>query len=153
MSISRKEMNPRGYSLTEEQEKNQSALHSAINVIRKAYNKAMTVTSGVRDMAHHKKIYLDQGVAEKDIPMGSMHLKGLAVDFADGDGSLWKWCMENLDLLQEQGLYLEDKRWTKGWVHMQLVAPRSGKRIFVPNSKPAPHPSIWDGKYDSKYDD
>jgi hypothetical protein len=152
MTISRKEMNPKGYKLTPEQEWNQVRLHTAMNMVRAKYAKSMIVTSGVRDMAHHKKIYTDQGVEEKNIPMGSMHLQGLAIDIADSDGKLWKWCIDNLDFLQSLGLYLEDKRWTRTWVHFQLAAPRSGKRIFIPNSQPAPHPNIWDGNYDKKYD-
>jgi hypothetical protein len=149
-------MNPKGYELTEEQEKNQEDLHKAINVVRKAYGKAMYVTSGVRDMQHHKNIYLIQGWKEVDIPMGSAHLIGLGIDVADTDGKLWAWCLDNLKLLQEQGLYLEDVRWTRsaksGWVHFQLRAPASGKRIFIPSSQPATDPDFWDGKYSKEFD-
>lgn len=44
---------------------------------------AITITSGYRSMAHHLQIYKEEyGITDKSkIPMGSLHLKGLAADF------------------------------------------------------------------------
>ena len=42
----------------------------------------------------------------------SSHILGLAVDIKDVDGKLWQWCIANLQLLKDLGLYLEDKRYT-----------------------------------------
>lgn len=43
---------------------------------------AITITSGYRSIAHHLQVYKDLGIMDKcKIPMGSLHLKGLAADF------------------------------------------------------------------------
>jgi len=81
----------------------------------------------------------------------SNHMIGKAVDLGDADCSLWNILMKNMDLLKKYGLYLEDKRWTKTWVHIQSIAPKSGNRVFIPSSAPPIAPDLWDGKYDPKY--
>lgn len=131
--ISRKELNPKGFPLTEEQEKYQQILYEAINKVRTAYGKPMYVTSGVRSMEDHLRIYKEKGITDPaKIPMASRHLIGAAVDIADSDSSLWNWCMDNIKVLEEAGLYLEDKSATPTWVHFQCTPPKSGKRIFKP---------------------
>lgn len=122
--ISLDELNPKKYSLSEEQAKNLEKLHSAINKIRTAYGKPMLVTSGVRSEEDQKRI---NPKAPK-----SNHLLGLACDIADKDGKLWNWLMVNLNLLEEAGLYLEHKSATPTWVHFQACPPKSGKRVFFP---------------------
>lgn len=67
----------------------------------------------------------------------SLHLTGQAVDLPDRDRTLASWCVDNLDVLKEIGLWLEDPRWTPSWVHVQTVPPKSGKLVFIPSvSKP-----------------
>jgi uncharacterized protein YcbK (DUF882 family) len=122
--ITMKELNPRGHKTDVETASNLSRLLKALNVVRKAYGKAMIVTSGLRSQA-------DQTRINPSAPK-SKHLLGLAVDIKDVDGSFWKWCMVNMDLMVELGFYFEDKSATPTWVHMQLVPPKSGKRIFLP---------------------
>jgi hypothetical protein len=39
-------------------------------------------------------------------------------------------------LLQEIGLWIENPMWTPTWVHLQIVPPHSGRRIFVPSENP-----------------
>lgn len=118
---------------------------SIFNQVRAAYGKPMTVNSGWRPPAINE--------ATSNAAKGSNHLWGLAADIADPDGSLWKWVLFNLDLMQKLGLYMEDKRYTPTWVHFQCVKPGSGHRIYIPSAAPAPAPDIWDGNYDrSKYD-
>lgn len=114
------------------------------NQVRAAYGKPMNVRSGWRPPEINE--------ATSNAAKGSNHLWGMACDFADNDGSLWKWCMFNLALLQKLGIYLEDKRWTPTWVHMQIVPPGSKKRIYIPSANPAINPKLWDGKYDAKFD-
>ena len=72
----------------------------------------------------------------------SRHLTGQAVDLPDRDRTLASWCGDNLDVLAEVGLWCEDFRWTKTWVHLQTVPPKSGKRIYVPSSAPATDPDF-----------
>lgn len=62
----------------------------------------------------------------------SKHMTGQAIDLADPEGVLDDWCMEHQDILERLGLYLEHPSATKGWCHLQIVPPRSGKRVFYP---------------------
>lgn len=62
----------------------------------------------------------------------SKHLTAQACDLRDPDGSLSRWCMKNLPELSGCGLFLEHPSKTQGWVHLQTVAPKSGKRVFFP---------------------
>src|SRR5690606_8556270 len=103
--ISLKELNPHNYKLTEEQQNNQNTLYVAMNKIRAAYGKPMIVTSGVRSMEDQMRI---NPTAPK-----SKHLLGAAVDIADKDASLYKWCKDHEDLLAEAGLWLEERQ--GGW--------------------------------------
>lgn len=120
--ITLKELNPKNYKLTPEQETNIKILHERMNKVRSAYGKPMTVTSGVRSEA-------DQARINPKAPK-SNHLKGAACDIADSNGELYKWCKENESLLVEIGLWLEERQ--GGWQHFQIVPPKSGKRWFMP---------------------
>lgn len=62
----------------------------------------------------------------------SKHMTGQAVDVRDPDGELDAWCMTNLETLADLGLWMEHPAATKGWTHVQTVAPRSGNRVFYP---------------------
>lgn len=95
-----------------------------LNKFREAYGKPMAVTSGWRPPSLNSTV---KGAAPK-----SNHQRGLACDFKDSDGSLDQFCMDNLDLLEKLGLYLEHPDATKGWCHLQCVPPRSGNRVFRP---------------------
>ena len=77
----------------------------------------------------------------------SHHLTGRAVDLPDPDRSLAAWCAQNLDVLEELGLWMEDPRWTfdaggRHWVHVQTVPPRSGRRVFEPSAAPPADPDF-----------
>ncbi len=129
---------------THEISANLDLLLEAVNVVRAKYGKPMYVSSGWRPRAVNASL--------ANAAPRSNHMVGLAVDFKDPDGALWEWCLDNLALLKQLGLYLEDKRWTRGWTHFQLIRPASGKRIFVPSKGLAPHPALWDGQYDKRFD-
>lgn len=113
--------------LTEELRRNLHNLLIAVNLIRDLYGKPLIVSSGYRPAAINQKA----GGATR-----SAHLTCEAVDFLDPKGELAKWCVGNLDILEQAGLYLESPAHTQGpngsWVHLQSRAPRSGKRIFLP---------------------
>lgn len=67
----------------------------------------------------------------------SRHITGQAVDLPDADRTLAEWCVDNLDVLEDIGLWMEDPRWTPSWVHLQVVPPKSGKLVYIPSvSKP-----------------
>lgn len=82
---------------------------------------------------------------------GSKHLKALAIDLKDKDGELRKIILDNLQIAKNYGLYFEDMRWTPTWLHIQIVPPASGKRIFIPSTAPAIKPDAWSGTYDSQF--
>lgn len=131
--ISLKELNPLDRSTSPEIQKNLYALLSTLNSIRSSYGVPMTITSGFRAMEDHLRIYRDKGITDPaKIPMKSKHLYGQAADIADADGKFWSWCQSNLDMMEKLGVYFEDRKSTPTWVHIQIVAPASGKRIFIP---------------------
>lgn len=130
--ISLKELNPKNFPTTPEIDTNLNTLLERMNKVRTAWNKPMTVTSGLRDLEDHKRIYKAKGVAEAKIPLQSRHLYGKAVDIADPKGELWTWCKANEALLKDIGLWMEHGDSTKGWCHFQIEPPKSGKRFFKP---------------------
>lgn len=92
-----------------------------------------TVTSGYRFLQDHLRIYRSKGIPDSKIPMGSNHLKGLAIDIFDPNLILTNWIKMNpvgISLAENLGLYFEDGN--KNWVHAQCVPPKSGKRWFLP---------------------
>lgn len=108
-------------------QQNLQELCKRINVIRTLWEKPMTVTSGYRSEAEHRRIYSKKGNVNP--PMQSKHLTGSACDILDIDGSLMKWLKENVQYLEGASLWCEDN--TDGWVHFQTVPPRSNKRFFI----------------------
>lgn len=62
----------------------------------------------------------------------SNHMTGHAVDFADPDRKFAKWCLKNVGVMATFGLHMEDPASTPGWVHLQDIAPRSGRIVFKP---------------------
>lgn len=78
----------------------------------------------------------------------SKHLTGEGIDLRDtGTRDLARWCLKNLDALQEIGLWMEDPRWTGGhggqnWIHLQICPPGSRRRVYVPSMKPPTDPDF-----------
>lgn len=67
--------------------------------------------------------------------LGSKHLIGCACDVRDtGARDLARWCLRNLDALEAIGLWMEDPQWTPTWVHLQIVPPGSGRRVYIPST-------------------
>lgn len=122
--ISAKELNPKGYATTPEQEANLAILLERMNKVRAAYGKPMTVTSGLRSDADQKRI--NPGAPK------SMHLRGAACDIADSDGALKQWIKANVSILETVGLWCEDFSACPNWIHFQIYPPKSGKRFFIP---------------------
>lgn len=82
------------------------------------------MTSGYRSPEHNAKI----GGAKL-----SNHMTGNAVDIYDPNKELARFVFRKQLLLADYGLYCEDMRCTRNWVHFQNVAPRSGSRFFIPS--------------------
>jgi hypothetical protein len=126
------------------QASNLSALESRLNKFFEAYTGELRISSGYRSPEVNAKL---ANAGKK-----SWHLQCAACDFSDANGKLWAYCIQNLKLASDLGLWLEDKRWTPTWVHLQIYPPASGKRIFAPSTKPPTAPQAFDGVYDSKLD-
>lgn len=121
-----------------ETQANLKILLARINQVRSKWGRPMTVTSGLRDLNDMVRIYKAKaekaGVQfdESKIPMGSRHLYGQAVDISDHNRELQAWCLANVAVLEEIGLWMEDFSATPTWIHFQVVPPRSGRRFFKP---------------------
>jgi hypothetical protein len=134
---------------TQQMSDNTDEFLETFNKVRAAWGKPMTVNSGYRPQAVN--------ASTPNAAKGSCHTICRAIDINDPDGSLWKWTLENLELMTKLGLYMEDVRWTRtksggGWCHYQNLPPKSKKRIFIPSESLAIAPNFWNGVYPSKYD-
>lgn len=90
-----------------------------------------TISSGWRPEG------INAGVA--NAAKGSRHIYGQAIDIRDLDRMFARWCCDNTDALADVGLWMEHPDWTYSrfgnhWVHLQVVPPRSGRRIFIPSA-------------------
>lgn len=109
--------------LTPQMRANMEKLLIALNLLRDLYGKPLKVSSGYRPAAIN--------AATPGAAKGSAHLSCEACDFEDPDRKLIQWCLRNLDILEKAGLYLESPINTPTWVHLQVRAPKSGKRVFL----------------------
>ena len=88
------------------------------------YTPPMRASSCLRSLADQKRI--------NPSAMGSSHLYGAALDISDPKGELAKWLETRVATLINCGLWLENPEKTKGWIHLQIYAPKSMNRIFNP---------------------
>jgi uncharacterized protein YcbK (DUF882 family) len=107
-------------TLTPEQLANLKVLMEAINKVRTAYNKPMTVSSGYRTPSHNKAI----GGAPN-----SYHTRCGAIDIADSKQELQQWVNRNREFVISCGLQCEDFLATKNWVHFD-IGKRPGVHLF-----------------------
>lgn len=101
---------------------NEQDLLDKVNKVRTQWNKSMTVTSGIRTLADHLRIYAQKGITDQSkIPMKSKHLENMveaaAVDIADPGLAITQWLKANPDILEDADLYCEDGN--ANWVHFQ----------------------------------
>jgi zinc D-Ala-D-Ala carboxypeptidase len=132
------------HPLNDTQKQNLEDILVKINKIRDLYGRPMVVSSGYRPAAINANV---GGAAN------STHTQCQAVDIRDANGEFRKWCLNNLQLLKDIGLWIEDFRWTPTWTHIQ-TRPAS-RRIFIPfnpATRPPTAPDIWDGNYDRSTD-
>jgi hypothetical protein len=93
-----------------------------VNKVRALWGKPMTVTSGVRTLQEHLRIYAVKGITDQSkIPMHSKHLETVtdaaAVDIADEGLEITAWLKANPSILEDADLYCEDGN--SNWVHLQ----------------------------------
>lgn len=121
-----KELNIHNYPTTPDIDSNLYKLLTAINIIRTDWGKPMIVTSGLRSEQDQQKLIADG----KSNAHKSNHLIGAAVDILDEDGSLNKYLKCNDKLLEDAGLWCEERQ--GNWQHFQIFPPKSGNRWFKP---------------------
>lgn len=67
----------------------------------------------------------------------STHLLGNGGDLSDrGPRLLAQWLIRHPDSLREAHLWMERPQWTPTWCHLQQIPPRSGKRYYIPSTRP-----------------
>lgn len=107
--------------LTAEQVGNMNTLIPAVNQFLERFGEKRAVNSGYRS----PEINQASGGKKK-----SNHLICAAVDLEDKDARLYNFARANEKILKELGLWCEERM--GGWLHMQCVSPKSGKRFFLP---------------------
>lgn len=122
------ELNPRDFPTNPNIDKNLKILFDRVIELQEAFDSDFVITSGLRSEAFQAELI----AAGKTNSKFSKHLAGAACDIADKKKALAKYIKENEALLKAIGLYAEHPDYTKGWVHVQILQPKSGKRIFIP---------------------
>ena len=122
------EVNPHNYKTNPSMDKNLKVLYSRALELQEAIGRDLLITSGLRSDEQQQEL-IAQG---KSNAPHSKHCAGAALDLLDEDGSLGKWALDNLDFLTTMGIWIEDPSHTNGWLHIQIMAPKSGKRVFIP---------------------
>jgi hypothetical protein len=112
------------YPLNDTQRANAEELVEKVNRLLSRFGEGRRVSSGWRPPQVNAAT---PGAAKR-----SLHMTCEAVDLEDEDGQLDDWCLDNLEVLQEIGLWLESPAATRRWCHLQIAPPRSGKRVFFP---------------------
>jgi uncharacterized protein YcbK (DUF882 family) len=106
--------------VSKEIQDNLVVLLAQVNIIRGQWGKPMTVTSGLRTMADHLKIYAAKGVTDPSkIPMHSRHLIGAAVDIYDPGLLITAWLKNDTTILENAKLFCE--LGNADWVHFQCI--------------------------------
>lgn len=112
--------------VTDEVRENGLDLVTRVNYFFKdvGYPKTLRASSGFRPSEVNAKT---KGASKK-----SGHMRGESIDLEDPARELALICLSNLKLLEKHGLWMEDPKYTHGWVHLQKYAPKSGKQVFIP---------------------
>lgn len=118
------DLNPRRYVLTKFQADNLNELAMKCSVLEELYGRPFEVTSGIRIPQEQQRINPKNP--------NSPHLDGRAVDVKDQYGDVWRFLMANMEAVEDLGFYLEAKAYTPRHCHLQISAPKSGNRVFIP---------------------
>ena len=122
------ELNPHKYMMDGYTYDNIMVLYDCLMILQSECGMDLKITSGLRSVEHQNEL-ISQG---KSNAPHSKHLTGEAADIYDPDEKLKEWILQNLEKVELIGLWFEDFSSTKNWVHAQIVAPKSGKRFFIP---------------------
>lgn len=118
-------------------------IHKLLEILqefRAIYGKPMIPTCSYRDAEHNKKI----GGSPK-----SDHSRGLAADFQDANGELRKFFMENREVMEKLGIWIEHPAYTGNWCHIG-IAPKQ-QRAFIPFAGAKVKNTMFDPNQQPKY--
>jgi uncharacterized protein YcbK (DUF882 family) len=122
------ELNPHNYPTTPEIDANLKILFDRIMKLQEAIGFDLKINSGLRSEEQQQGLISDG----KSKATHSKHITGQAADIDSMDGILYQFVHENINVFEEIGLWMEDFKSTPTWIHVQIVPPGSGKRIFIP---------------------
>lgn len=118
---------------------NLEVLCSKLTLFENEYGESFKVTSGWRSNDDMVRIYqeknkdrISRGLDPVPVPLHSAHRKAAAADLYDPDGYVKAWIDRNLSFVVQVGFYFEDFKYTNGYVHCQIIPPKSGLRFFRP---------------------
>lgn len=98
-----------------------------LNKFQGMYGMVLNFTCSYRDEEHNTMI---RGAKNSD------HCKGFAVDISDLDRGIAAFCMKNLEILENLGIWLEHPAFTKNWVHFTINPKKI--RAFKPSINSIP---------------
>lgn len=110
--------------LTDAHKTNANLTVAKLNAVLEAFGQKRRIVSGWRPSSIN--------AATKGASPTSRHVLCQAGDLEDNNRELMGWCLNNPDLLERVGVWMEDPRDTPTWIHLQTVPPKSGNRIFRP---------------------
>jgi LAS superfamily LD-carboxypeptidase LdcB len=122
------ELNKHNFKTNPSIDKNLKTLFDRLIELQDAYGSDLTITSGLRSDEQQADL-IKNGLSNA---VHSKHCVGAAADVYDPNGNLAQWCKGNICFIEQTGFWLEDFSHTPTWVHFQIMAPKSGKRIFIP---------------------
>lgn len=111
------------YPLTDDMSHNASMMIAILAILEKSCGIPLILTSGYRPSEINSEI---PGACSHDA-----HTKCAGVDLRDADGKLSIWCLNNLDILTQIGVWMESPQSAKNHVHLQTYPPASGRRVFI----------------------
>ena len=109
------------FPITKEQEDNANELLRRVGLLFAEIGVSPDLTSGYRPAGINAKI----GGAKR-----SAHMTCEAGDWENIENKVSD--LISISLLRKYDLYMEDPRYTRGWLHLQSRPTRSGNRIFIP---------------------
>lgn len=111
------------FPLSDELKANALDMLGRLASLEDVWGDPLVLTSGYRPSQINQQT---PGAAPK-----SLHETCQAVDLHDPEWDLYDFLATNTSLLKQFGLYMESKSSALNHVHLQSVAPKSGKLIFI----------------------
>jgi len=103
----------------------------------------ITVTSGYRSPEHQIEVYRQKGITDKSkIPMGSYHLKGLAVDFVVGGFTIAQ-LYRLMDIHHFGGVEDTQGNWQHIDLRNKICRFRGDNKILTPHYNVESHDRIF----------